>query len=222
MDSGIMDHQRAVNNMMAERYLLGELGPQEHDAFEAHLFECSECFEQVRAGMEFVHYIKRIGAEETVAAASRPAWRRLLAQALRPAPALAFAACLLAAAAVYQNLYTIQTLKAPQLETRYILTEQSRSAGEVVNVPAKGRFRLAIEFQPQPEFVAYEAYLAGEDGKVQRSVPFRVGPSQTMIEISFYAGDLKPGRYFMVVQATDRAGHKQELARGPFKLQFQD
>ncbi len=222
MDSGIMDHQQAVKNMMAERYLLGELGPQERDAFEAHLFECTECFEQVRAGTEFVHYIRRIGAEETAAAASQPGWRRLMDQALRPAPALAFAACLLAAISVYQNITTIQNLKAPQLETRYILTEQSRSAEQVINVPAKGRFRLALEFQPQKEFVAYEALLAGEDGKVRRRVPFPVEPSQTMVEISFYAGDLKPGRYFMVVQATDPSGQRQELARDPFKLQFQD
>lgn len=222
MESSVIGHQQAVDNMMAERYLLGELSPQERDAFEEHLFDCSACFEQVRAGTEFVHYLKRLGAEQSVVAAQQSRWRQLLGQVLRPAPAFAFAACLLAGVSVYQNMATIQSLKAPQLESRYILTEQSRATEPVVTVPSNGRFRLALEFQPQNEFVAYEAQLVKDDGKVQRTVPFSIQPSQQSVEISFYAGDLKPGRYFMVVQATGQNAHKQELARGPFRLQLQD
>ena len=222
MDSSVIDHQQAINRMIAERYLLGELAPQERDAFEEHLFDCSACFEQVRAGTEFVHYLKRIGKEETAEVASQPRWRQLLGQTLRPAPAFAFAACLLAGVSVYQNMATIQMLKAPQVESRYILTEQSRANEQVVNVSRHGRFRLAIEFQPQKEFVSYAVRLVKDNGTVPRTVPFSIEPSQQMIDISFYAGDLKPGRYFMVVQATDSNGNKQELARGPFRLQFQD
>jgi len=222
MDSSVIDHQQAINKMMAERYLLGELALQERDAFEEHLFDCSACFEQVRAGTEFVHYLKRIGKEETAGAVGQPHWRQLLGQALRPAPAFAFAACLLAGASVYQNMATIQMLKAPQVESRYIMTEQSRANEQVVNVSRHGRFRLAIEFQPQKEFVSYAVQLVKDNGTVPRTVPFSIEPSQQMIDISFYAGDLKPGRYFMVVQATDSNGNKQELARGPFRLQFQD
>ncbi|HMC29669.1 MAG TPA: hypothetical protein VKL99_02465, partial [Candidatus Angelobacter sp.] len=136
--------------------------------------------------------------------------------------AFAFAACLLAGASVYQNMATIQMLKAPQVESRYIMTEQSRANEQVVNVSRHGRFRLAIEFQPQKEFVSYAVQLVKDNGTVPRTVPFSIEPSQQMIDISFYAGDLKPGRYFMVVQATDSNGNKQELARGPFRLQFQD
>jgi hypothetical protein len=222
MDAGVIDHQQAVDNMMAERYLLGELGPQERDAFEGHLFDCPACFEQVRAGTEFVHCLKRIGGEEPLAVGLQPRWRRILGQALRPAPAMAFAACLLASAGIYQNMATIQSLKAPQVEPRYILAEQSRANEPVIVVSRNGRFRLAIEFQPQQEFAAYAAQLVKDDGKVQASKPFPVQPSQDTIEISFYAGDLKSGRYSMVVQATDRNGKKQELAKDFFKLQFQD
>src|ERR1051325_5075246 len=184
MDSVIIDHQQAVSRMMTERYLLGELDPQERDAFEQHLFDCSECFEQVRAGTEFVHYLKGIGAEEMAESPSTPAWRRFLGLAFRPAPAFALAACLLAGVSVYQNMATIQTLKAPQVESRSILSEQSRATEPVVNVSPNGRFRLAIEFQPQKEFISYEAQLVSEDGKVQPSVPFQPSPSQDMIEIS--------------------------------------
>src|SRR5215813_7135700 len=155
MDAVIIDHQQAVNQMMTERYLLGELNPQERDAFEQHLFDCSECFEQVKAGTEFVHYLKGIGAEETAAVPSTPAWRRLLGQAFRPAPAFAFAACMLAAVSVYQNMVTIPMLKAPQPESRYTLEEDSRGPKEI-GVSPNSRFRLALDFQPQQQFVSYE------------------------------------------------------------------
>src|SRR5215475_478211 len=102
MDAVIIDHQQAVNQMMTERYLLGELNPQERDAFEQHLFDCSECFEQVKAGTEFVHYLKDIGAEETAAVPSTPAWRRLLGQAFRPAPAFALGLICFASLSIYQ------------------------------------------------------------------------------------------------------------------------
>jgi hypothetical protein len=222
MDASVIDHQQAVDNMMAERYLLGELAPQELDAFEAHVFECSTCFEQVRAGTELVDYIKQGGGvEEPAVTATTPRWRQLLGQALRPAPAFAFAACLLAAASVYQNVVTIQMLKAPQPESRYTLEEESRGLKEIV-VPPNSRFRLALDFQSQPQFVSYEVQLVKADGKFTRTMRYPVQPSQDQAGISVYAGDLTPGRYSMVVQATDQNGNKQELARGSFKLQFQN
>src|ERR1044071_7662889 len=91
MDSVIIDHQQAVTQMMTERYLLGELNLQERDAFEQHLFDCSECFDQVKAGTEFVYSLKGIGAEETAVEGVNQRWRQLLGQAVRPAPAFAFA-----------------------------------------------------------------------------------------------------------------------------------
>ena len=50
MNAKVIDHQEAIKNMMAERYLLRELSENERDAYEAHLFDCQACFEQVKAG----------------------------------------------------------------------------------------------------------------------------------------------------------------------------
>ena len=44
-----MTHQRAVESMASERYLLGEMSDEERDLFEEHYFECSECAEDIRA-----------------------------------------------------------------------------------------------------------------------------------------------------------------------------
>src|SRR5579884_2083702 len=64
MNARLIDHQQAVNNMMAERYLLGELNQGEREAFEEHFFACSECFDHVKAGTEFISSLKNIGAAE--------------------------------------------------------------------------------------------------------------------------------------------------------------
>src|SRR5580700_10047395 len=49
-----MDHSEAVRLGAAERYLLGELPPDERERFEEHYFGCLECAQDVRAGAVFV------------------------------------------------------------------------------------------------------------------------------------------------------------------------
>src|SRR5437763_9583839 len=45
-----MEHTEALEKMMAERYLLGELLEEDRDAFEDHFFDCPECAAAVRDG----------------------------------------------------------------------------------------------------------------------------------------------------------------------------
>src|SRR5690349_22727564 len=112
MSAQMIDHQDAVKSLMAERYLLGELNASEREAYEEHLFSCDACFEQVKAGTEFVGHLRRIGPEEHVAPVARSRWPQFLNGLLRPAPVFALAACMLAGASLYQNMITIQMLKA--------------------------------------------------------------------------------------------------------------
>jgi Putative zinc-finger len=55
---GHMDHSEAVNQMAAEKYLLGELPPDVRDAFEEHFFDCPECAFDIRTGMAFLDEAK--------------------------------------------------------------------------------------------------------------------------------------------------------------------
>lgn len=64
MSAQMIDHQEAVKNLMAERYLLGELNAGEREAYEEHLFSCNACFEQVKAGTEFIGHLRQMGADE--------------------------------------------------------------------------------------------------------------------------------------------------------------
>jgi hypothetical protein len=219
MSTQMNDHQEAVKNLMAERYLLGELNADEREAYEEHLFSCDTCFEQVKAGTEFVGHLRRIGAEEPVTA-TLPRWAQSLRSMLRPAPAFAFAACMLAGTSLYQNMIIVQMLKAPQVESRYMITEPNRG-NSVVKAPRNSRIRLAMEFSHPKEFASYEAQIKTPDGKVKVSVPFLLQPSQDTIELSLYAGTLQPGKYVFVVYGKDGEA-SQELARDPFTMLFAD
>ena len=72
MNARIINHDDAIKDLMAERYLLGELNTDERDAYEEHLFSCNACFEQVKAGTEFVSHLRHI---DTQASAGSPCFR---------------------------------------------------------------------------------------------------------------------------------------------------
>ena len=64
MNARMIKHDDAVKDLMAERYLLGELNAAEREAYEEHLFSCDACFEQVKVGTEFVSHLRHIGTQD--------------------------------------------------------------------------------------------------------------------------------------------------------------
>lgn len=54
-----MYHKDAVERYVAKQYLLGELDEGEAQEFEAHMFECPACAEQVRLGIELLGEARR-------------------------------------------------------------------------------------------------------------------------------------------------------------------
>ena len=48
-----MEHHTAVETHAIERYLLGEMPPEERDDFEEHYFACADCAQDVRAAARF-------------------------------------------------------------------------------------------------------------------------------------------------------------------------
>lgn len=72
-----MDHKDAVERYAAEEYLLGELGENEAEEFEAHMFECSVCAEQVRLGVKLLSKARRsLKGEQQIDSAVLLAQRR--------------------------------------------------------------------------------------------------------------------------------------------------
>ncbi len=99
-----MDHNEATEQMVAERYLLGELTPELRDAFEEHAFDCPECSVDLRAGATFIGAAKvelpkiaEVSAAMPKPEIIRPAKKKMDWQAwLRPAFAVPVFAALLA------------------------------------------------------------------------------------------------------------------------------
>ena len=55
-----MEHQLAVELRFAERYLLGELSPDEIASFEEHFFDCALCADEVRASAHLEANLKAV------------------------------------------------------------------------------------------------------------------------------------------------------------------
>ena len=130
MSAQMIDHQEAVKNLMAERYLLGELNAVEREAYEEHLFSCGACFEQVKAGTEFVGHLRRMGAEEPRPALAPGFLAQVIRNLRQPVAVTALGLFLCSSGiAVHQNM-VITRLKEPRPELRSTLTGVAHGSSE--------------------------------------------------------------------------------------------
>lgn len=220
MSAQMIDHQDAVKNLMAERYLLGELNAGEREAYEEHLFSCDACFEQVKAGTEFVSHLRRIGVEET---AVQPSWKQLIHRALRPSPALAFAIMFFCVAGISaRQAVIIHQMKAPESVTVITVPPAARASETPLTAPRNGNFELRAVFQPRPKLQSYRARVGSTSGKEVASVAIK-NPESGELQLRLNGDSLRDGDYVLIVQAIDHAtGSIQIIEQRPFKLQLQD
>lgn len=225
MNAKVIDHQEAIKNMMAERYLLRELSENERDAYEAHLFDCQACFEQVKAGTAFVSYIKRIG-EEPAIAHIQPAGllARLMTGLRQPVAAGAVALCVFA---VGLNIYQYRELsqpKGPALERSYVLTgiAHGGESAKLIEVPAGSTLSLSLEYTPHGEFTAYGVRVLSESGSVKSSLSIPRDQVDGMAKVAIPANSLSAGKYSIIVWGRNNDGNESELARGAFELRFSE
>jgi hypothetical protein len=68
-------HQFAEQNMLVEKYLLGELFGADLEDFEQHMFDCLICFEEVKAGQAFTQHLA--AAASTGELHGKGIWQRL-------------------------------------------------------------------------------------------------------------------------------------------------
>jgi Putative zinc-finger len=225
MTARVIDHQQAIKKMMAERYLLGELTEGDLDAFEEHLFECTVCFEQVKAGTEFVDYLKRIGTQPDVEPA-RQGWIPRLNHALGNTASLVFAGLFLCAVCLnlYQGMVN-QRLGAAHNIVPVTLHEQSRgesaAAGPEVTPSPAGYIDLWVSFEAKAELTDYRAEIKDQAGKTVESAA--INKQDESIQLSVYKGKFHSGKYTMVVTAADPASSgRKQVKEYPFVVKLQD
>jgi len=237
-----MDHSEALEQMAAERYLLGELPPDLRDAFEEHFFDCPECAMEVRAGAVFVDEAKVQLPELTAApepTASRgsglPERKRSWFSLWRPFFAMpAFAAPLFAALLLvigYQNLVTYPALRTEATEPR-LLSSVALHAGTrggepaVVEADRTQGVELRVEL---PEHAAYSTYavdLYDPQGKLAWTHNFSAalsGAQDDTLSLMIPGAGLKQGSYVLAISGTSSAdpkGPRTEIERQAFTIQF--
>jgi hypothetical protein len=161
-----MEHHEAIETMASERYLLDELTPELRDAYEEHLFGCTECADDLRFGAAFIESSKAVlpGMAAAIRVKSAPAHKpekekRDWFAWLRPALMVPAFACLLAIVA-YQNLVVYPALEASASEPRLlppatVLAGETRSGLPVVYADLVTGSTLTI---PLPQNGGYAAY----------------------------------------------------------------
>ncbi len=224
MNARMINHDEAVKDLMAERYLLGELNTAERDAYEEHLFSCDACFEQVKAGTEFVTQLRHIGTQDPQVPLLPGFMSRIVTSARQPATITAFGLLLFASGfAIHQNS-VIAHLKEPRPEIRSVLTGVAHGSGEthLIKIPRNSALSLNVEYAPKGEFISYQAQILSSSGKALHAVALPETQVGTTASIALPADALKPAQYSIVVFGRRSDGTQEEVGRGAFELQFTD
>src|SRR5437764_1172693 len=184
-----MSHEEATKNQMVERFALGELRGNDRERFEAHFFDCQECFDEVQLTSEFLRHARSVLSREP-----EKSWlSRMTADLWRPAPALVSALFLfVVGTTVYQN-YIIDALKKPKAETRYFLGGQTRSSQQekLFVVHHDAPLSLKVEFTMENEFKSYRAQIISNSGKVKYSIPLNPQEGEDSVDIALPSESLK-------------------------------
>ena len=227
LEAGYMDHSEAIRIGAAEKYLLGELPPDQREQFEEHYFSCHECATEVRLGAVFVDNARAILREE-------PAMQTVLKPVpqrqgwlgwLKPAWALA-AALILVGVICYQNFVTIPQLKQgsarPEaLMSFSLMTAGSRGGNATVIRPLQGRpFGIYVDIPATQSFQYYTVQVR----TASRQFEVQVTPEQAKdtVQVLIPAGALDAGKAELVIAGhASENGPVTEIVRDPFEIQYQ-
>jgi hypothetical protein len=246
-----MEHQRAVQNLAVESYLLGDMSPRERDAFEEHFFECSLCGEDVRAAAKFMEDARKIlGARisgEEAGADDRLKTGRPLPGSGRTAKMPGggrtpgwlvwlkpqFAAPALAALLVLVGLQSLRIIPdlrrqvdeagAPQVVTPTVLLGIVRGESATPGVAAGGPVLLTMDLREAPaKGTPLQFIIESADGKEARRVPGIAPEPGRTVNLMIPHLDFPAGTYTVIAELASKSGtHGHELGRFPFRLELQ-
>jgi hypothetical protein len=224
MNARMIDHDEAVKDLMAERYLLGELNAAERDSYEEHLFCCDACFQQVKAGTELIGELRHIGTEGPQVPLAPGFMSRLLTNARQPLTITLFGFLLFATGVAVRQDSIISRLKGPRPEIRSVLTGVAHGSDETnkLIVSKNSGLSLNVEYARKGEFTSYRVQILSGSGKAMYAVALPDTQVGTMASIVLPAEALRPGQYSIVVFGRRSDGTQKEVGSSAFELQFTD
>ena len=222
-----MDHTESIRLMAAEKYLLGELTPEQRDQFEEHFFGCQQCALDVRAGAALVEHSKVVLAgpvavspvRTPVAAKPGPfAW-------LHPAFVVPVLALLLVVVG-YQNLVTYPQLKqlasSPQILPWASVNVSTRgtSTTQISTHPREG-FHLLVNIPPDSRYASYTFDLSSPSGRLEWSRTVPATSSDEARSIYVPGANQEQGIYTLAVRANTAANQRSDLGHYSIEVQIQ-
>jgi Putative zinc-finger len=229
-----MDHSEVVRLKAIERYILGELPPNQREEFEEHYFDCPECAEEVKALATFVTAGRMITEEDLVAkTAPQVSWEqpREWFAWLRPVIAVP-AITALAAVVVFQSAVTIPALKkqsaAGSVGDVYqsSFRVQGSTRGESVSTVAiRGdqSFALDFDFTPAGNFESYTGTLVDAAGLTVLKFNVRGEDANKELHLVIPAGKVSSGKYELIFAGNNgtTTGPVDEVQHLSFLVQVQ-
>ncbi len=222
-----MDHTESIRLMAAEKYLLGELTPEQREQFEEHFFDCPECALDVRAGAALVEHSKVVLAEPVAVSPARtPVAAKVGRWAwLRPAFVVPVLAVLLVVVG-YQNLVTYPQLKqlasSPQILPWASINVSTRgtSTTEISTRPGEG-FHLLVNIPPDSHFASYTFDLSSPSGRLEWSRTTPAAASDEARSIYVPGASQEQGIYTLAVRGNTTANGNSDLGRYSIDVQIQ-
>ena len=235
-----MEHERAIQNLAVESYLLGEMSPAERESFEEHYFECAICAEDLRAAAQFMEDAKDILAEShaTLAVASSSPAREVEARKpsawdwlgwLRPQAAAAMIAALVVVIGV-ETLSTIPGLRrqvdefeTPRVVKSIVLRPVTRGDAATVRTSTEEPVVLVFDAPESPELSPGSPLrftVKSADGRTVFELAGEAPNPGERITLSVPRLNMAPGYYTLFVRgAAASTSAPRELGQYPFKLE---
>jgi putative zinc finger protein len=190
-----MEHTEATESMAAERYLLGEMTPEDRDAFEEHFFGCAACAADVRDGAMIRSAIRTEKANRTRQPRFGGARQWLTAAAL---------AAVVGGVPIVQNVALRQQLalaRAPHIGGYIFLSDGSRGGEQQMVSAGSQPFTIDFEIPPQPNARRYVVQVVDAAGKVRSKDVVSAEAARNTQHLLVPGGSLPPGRYSLEVHA---------------------
>jgi hypothetical protein len=204
-----MDHEQAIQQRAAERYLLGELNAEDRETYEAHYFDCPVCAKEVLDSAVFVDNAREVfredarpreTAKETAKSRRKLNWFGWLVAS----PVPAFATVVLATIAGYQNFVTIPALQrasAPQALPYVVVPPIARSSVPVVNLKTgQSIFGLVLDVNSVQTFASYVCEFQKEGAGPVLSLTAAVPEPGTPLNLMLPTSKFPKGRYELVIR----------------------
>ena len=218
-----MDHAEATASQATERYLLDDLSAAEADAFEEHYFDCAECADDLRLGVQVMNGGRSLAREARAPSEAPVANAPVVSLAEHRArraswiPAVAAAALVLAVTAPV-ILKQQRDARAPVFEVasqESFLNVESRGANDVRTIDGSRPNVLWVDVPSEPVYPRYEARIQQPDGAVLAR-PFTPDPEGKPTALTVRG--LAAGPHELVIVGIDQGGQQTGITRQRFNV----